>query len=516
MSEQAEVLRFRTQPEEAVPLVLPPITSGAHPHNGRPEYRQEFKCRDGETRTIGGQVLLIEAAMQFEICVVPLGRRCGKTTGCAFLLMEEGAHCDEFYFAAYVAQAHPQAEEMYEQLLSEWTEAGLVVRKKNKGQDRWIQLRPFGRNQGMRVWFWSGEEGAHDNARGKGLHRLIIDEAGYVPIEAWTESFGPMLVDRQGKAVIMGTPNPEGVGFAWFRDEFLEGIDAEDSPRDPDYCSLNFPTEANPTNDVATVARWRARVRKRKGAAAEKSEYDALFMEDIGGVFENLNACFVLEPKYQDLIGHGDLWIFKEASRTTSYCMSIDWGEHDDRTAVGIFDQKTRDQVAAAYFERDNYDSQLECVDELYKRYFRPRIIADERDAGKRLCQELRNKYRTPVIGVKFSSGGDFDKGEWVTRCREFFMEARWRLMKIHGQREEVRLYSKKKLPSKGYRYEAPSGKHDDWVSMLIQVCFFLEQDYQGPAEDDEDPDPFSREWFLRMQKLQRQARGEAGYEALR
>ncbi|MGB0686127.1 MAG: hypothetical protein ACPGQD_08135, partial [Planctomycetota bacterium] len=234
-------------------LILPPITSGAKPHTGTEEYP-------------GGQVEVIEACLHFDVVVLCVGRRAGKTTCAAFLLMEEGARTEGVYFAAYVAQGHPQAEEMFEVLKQEWEMAGLLIRSKNKGQDRWCELRPFGRNAGMKVWFWSGEKGAHKQCLGKGLHRLIIDEAGVIPVEAWSQTFSPMLVDRPGRALIIGTARPDGIGFAWFHDEWIAGqrtLDGKPNKAyDDGYRSYSWPSESNPKLGREWIRKGRARARR--------------------------------------------------------------------------------------------------------------------------------------------------------------------------------------------------------------------------------------------------------------
>ena len=259
---------------------------GGYPHSGTPDYP-------------GGQVAWLRACLAFKTVTIVVGRRAGKTSLDGFVVYEEGGHATGQYTVGYVAQGHPQATEYYELFLADWSAANMVVRKKNHGQDRYVMLRPFGLNDGVKVWFWSGEEGAHDQARGKGLDRLIIDEPGFVP-ESALSTFFPMLMDRSGKALIHGTARPDGIGFGWFRREYYMGIDRPGSPRDRDRMSFSAPSECNPyirrDSIMSDRRRFRSQLAPEVKTLDEMSEFDGVFVEDVGGVFSNLDQVFCLQP----------------------------------------------------------------------------------------------------------------------------------------------------------------------------------------------------------------------------
>jgi len=56
----------------------------------------------------------------------------------------------------------------------------------------------------------------YDSLRGVGLDFVCLDEAADIDKEAWYEVLRPALSDKQGRALILGTPK----GFNWFKDVF--------------------------------------------------------------------------------------------------------------------------------------------------------------------------------------------------------------------------------------------------------------------------------------------------------
>jgi hypothetical protein len=73
----------------------------------------------------------------------------------------------------------------------------------------------------------------YDNLRGEGLDFVVMDEVADMHPEAWTEVIRPMLSDRLGKALFIGTP--KGMGF--FYDLWQE------ARLKPDWAAFQFTTE---------------------------------------------------------------------------------------------------------------------------------------------------------------------------------------------------------------------------------------------------------------------------------
>lgn len=102
------------------------------------------------------------------------------------------------------------------------------------------------------------------------LDFLLVDEAGRVADEAWDGALSQRLVERNGRAFIVGTPRGEG---SWFHRLFELGRNGT-----PDVASWTGPTVDNPGIDPALVERERERL----SAAEFASEYLGLFVGPLG------------------------------------------------------------------------------------------------------------------------------------------------------------------------------------------------------------------------------------------
>jgi hypothetical protein len=60
---------------------------------------------------------------------------------------------------------------------------------------------------------------SYDSIRGEGFHFVYLDEAAYIPAEAWTEVLRQTIATTEGKARFISTPNGKS---NWFYDLFLD------------------------------------------------------------------------------------------------------------------------------------------------------------------------------------------------------------------------------------------------------------------------------------------------------
>lgn len=414
-----------------------------------------------------GQVTWMKAAYLFKTVVLATGRQASKTTFCKFLLVDEMAHFDRgFYRAAYMAQSHPRAEKMFEEMLDALDRAHVVKRSKNKGQDRWIEVLRINDNNGAMLHFWSGEAEAHEGAQGESLHRGILDEASLVPEEAFTVTMRPMFNATKGQAVVIGSPIPGGIGFDWFERTWNLG-DLENPDRDERFLSFNVPSEANPFADVADIALGRASCRSHD---EQLCLYDGKFAKDMGAVFSNLKACFVLQAVEES----PGIWVHRRPATDENTVAGLDLGKHQDATVLSIFSRKTHEQLAVCRIQKTDYHAQLPTIDRLVREFNNPVLYADARDGGGMLIESLKRLYSDRAIPVKWTMGGTWDKATAVVRGQDLFQRAAWKLIDVKWQKEEFRLFSKKALPAGGWKYEAPSNTHDDGVTAALYAAYAL------------------------------------------
>lgn len=432
------------------------ITFQQRPHDG---------CRGWP-----GQQTWIHACLSYFVVVLAMGRRIGKTMTIPFLVMEEASRSTRFYQACYMAQGHPQAKDMFRLCLAMWEGANLVKNSHaDEGQDRWIELIPFGSNKGFKMWFVSGEPLAHPGFHGKGLDRAILDEASLCPREAWTSTLLPMLA-ADGKALLLGSPFPEGMGFDWFEQEFLKGV-PDGEQRDRNYISFCAPTECNPFLRVEQI-----RV-LRNTAAAHSEElclYDGRFARDSGAVFKNLKDVFCLN----DFDDRGGIWRLRLPSGALDkmrLVAGLDFGAKKDYSVLSIFTLEDHPRQVLLARTQGDMQGQLRTYDALLGEFGHPLLYVEGR--SEMAADMLAQRYGEGCRKVTWSSGGPWDKEKSVMRGMDFFEQKAWSMLNVPWQYDEFRLFSRtprsKKNPhSTGFYYDAPSGSHDDSVAATLYATY--------------------------------------------
>lgn len=476
-----------------------PKKKSAAPPRGKPPSAVQFSHQPyPSTRGYPGQVDWINAALRHKVVVIAVGRQAGKTSFLKFLAMQEASRHHGFYNCAYTAQGHAQASEMYEQVLADFEPSGLIKKARDKGQDRWAEFIPFGANTGMKWYFWSFDPDAHVGAQGKSLHRGMFDEAGLCPEEAWSVTMRPMFNATQGKAVVIGSPVPGGIGFAWFEKIWELGNPA--NPRKhPDYLSFNAPSECNPFATLEDIKLGRLSCRSRSD---ELCLYDGQFAKDTGAVFTNLAAVFALNAVEE----RPGCWVYRRPREGERCCAGLDFGKHADATVLSIFSLDTAEQLALVTLREMPYAEQFERVVPLLDEFACRPIYADGRDGGAMLTEFLRARYGEGCVVVKWTQGGKWDKASAVVRGQDLCQSAGWKLIDCEFQREEFRLFSKEPMGehSSGWRYSAPPGKHDDAVTAALYAAYGLPLVRKAAPQLVTGPKPHTAEWYEWVRDSQR------------
>jgi hypothetical protein len=139
--------------------------------------------------------------------------------------------------------------------------------------------------------------------RGTSLDYLLLDEAGRVQDAAWEGALSQRLVERNGRALIVGTPRGEG---SWFHRLFQLGRGA-----DPDVAAWSAPTTANPSIDPALVERERERL----SIADFASEYLGKFTGPQGPICETCGAPWEVPLVYAILLEGQELGACADCGR---------------------------------------------------------------------------------------------------------------------------------------------------------------------------------------------------------
>lgn len=476
------------------------LTLDALPHNGTRDTMQ--RCADGVLR--GGQILLIWLCLHFPRVIAPIGRRGGKSSGCIFLVLEEAGTIDGMYYVGYITIDHAKAKETMERFIEGFggdpkDNPGSLITKIHRSaqQDRYIELGPLElegyehvRNEGTRMYFFSGRYPHYAAIQGfmHPFHRFIGDESSYVRGGCYAKVVMPMLIDSDGKLLLTGAVDNEGMGYASYESYAKRG--SSEAEEWLEWHLLNLPTECNPTLAVGAAAKMRLEC---DDPETEMMQMDGQFPENFSSVFGQLDRVFRLTP--QSSTPH---WVLKCAAdaeleypiqasafedfvKGVPYLITSDWARKKDFTAMGVYRLDTCRQVLILRMFGEDYDRQLSFVRELRAHFgLEASIRCDSTGVGEGMLDLLQKKWGEPAIGVNFSG-----KERLVRMAQTLFRARQIQLINVAWQREEFRLYVGERSERTGrISFHGPDGVHDDCVDQLLCGVDMLVNKWE-PQDDD-------------------------------
>ena len=232
--------------------------------------------------------------------VVAAGRRFGKTKMSRGISIERG-FAEPGAYIWYVAPSHGDAYELgFEAMLESIPDA--LVADKMRSVPPSITL-----TNGTKYSFRS----ADGKLRGRGLDMIVVDEGGEIPNRAWKEDLRPSLSDTGGDAIFIGTPK----GRNWFFESFQRGND----DTFPEWASFQFSTYDNPHIPDSEVEAARAELPER----VFKQEYLAIFLEDEGAVFGNVDERNTRPYAIDDVTGQPPYSIGVDLARADNYTVAV-------------------------------------------------------------------------------------------------------------------------------------------------------------------------------------------------
>lgn len=273
--------------------------------------------------------------------------------------------------------------------------------------------------------------------RGEGLDYAVLDECAFMAEAAWAESLRPALSDRQGAALFISTPK----GRNWFWRLWQRGQDESEE----DWASWQRPSRENPYLAASEIEAARGDLPER----VFQQEYEALFLDDAGGVFRRVMEAATLQPQ-------GSL-----AGR--QYVMGVDWGKSNDFTVLTVLDAVSGDMVAMDRFNRIDYAVQRGRLAALAERY-RPTVILAESNAMGEPIVEALQREGLPVRGFQTTNA---TKAQIVEGLALAFEQGAIRVLNDPVLVGELQAYEMGRTPSGLVRYSAPEGMHDDTVMSL-------------------------------------------------
>ena len=221
--------------------------------------------------------------------------------------------------------------------------------------------------------------------RGLWAHRIIIDEAGYVPDAVITDVLLPMLTDVGGELTLASSPAGRRNVFyqLWARGEARGGDGLT-------IASFQCPSRDNPHLDAAFLTAMREELGEHTYAA----EYEAQFVDDFGAVFreEDITAALADDPRVT--WEEGNLKSAPQPGRL--YSVGVDWGRKLDFTVVCVLDATERPArlVGLHRWQGGSWELLAARTAEVASAYAPVQILADGNSIGDPMAESLQQVLR--------------------------------------------------------------------------------------------------------------------------
>lgn len=321
----------------------------------------------------------------------------------------------------------------YKMLKAAWRDAirllGPVIVEKN------VQEHRLGLLGGGSLDFWSLDK--PDSARGRKYRRIVVDEAAMIRHleEAWLEVIRPTLADYEGDAWFLSSP--KGLNY------FKTLCDFGQDPLQTEWMSWQMPTHTNPYIKRSEIESLKRSMTER----AFTQEILAAFLADGTGVFRRVLEAATAIWQDEPIAGH-------------QYVFGADWGRSNDYTVIAVKDVTEQSIVHLDRFTETGYDLQVGRLKALYDRFQPYCILAEQNSIGGPLIERLQSLDLpvTPFVTTNSS------KNIVIEDLALAFEQSSLTIPNDSVLTSELLAYDMERLPSGLYRYNAPSGQHDDTV----------------------------------------------------
>lgn len=329
----------------------------------------------------------------------------------------------------YLAPYYNQAKMIAWKMLLDKVPEGMIV-KKNEVELS-IQLE-----NGSEICLKGADN--ENSLRGVGLHFVVLDEFAFMKPNVWSEIIRPMLTDKGGRALFIGTPR----GKNQFYQFYVKGQNKEDG-----FESWRFRTIDNTA--VENISRDVEEARATLPENTFKQEYDAEFLENEGSIFKGIGRCIageLEEPRYEH-----------------SYVLGVDLAKYADFTVLTMIDLSTKQVIAWQRINEVSWALQKQKIVALVRKYNNAMAVIDSTGVGDPIEEDLKN-LGINVQGFKFTSQS---KQELIEGLQVAIESRLVTFPRIPQLIQELELFEYTLTPSGNYKMGAPSGFHDDCVISL-------------------------------------------------
>lgn len=225
--------------------------------------------------------------------------------------------------------------------------------------------------------------------RGLWAHRIIADEAAYIPDAVLNEVLMPMLLDKGGDYTLASSPS--GKRSAYYR-LFAKATSGAVDAAGITYAAHQFPTVGNPHLDLAFLLSQREEM----GETMFSQEYEAQFLDVGGAVFreDDIDAAIQTDSRVTLETGTGHLLSEPEEGRR--YAVGVDWGRKLDFTVITVLDitDCPARVVGLWRWQGMGWEAQIENVAQIVARFDPWSVLGDGSGIGDPLAERLRLAIR--------------------------------------------------------------------------------------------------------------------------
>ncbi len=299
--------------------------------------------------------------------VMALGRRWGKTTLVSEVGAETGMNGRRFLYAT------PTAEQLgaFWSNITDWLAEPIRLKYVRKNETEHTLEWPHGGHVRAKT--------AHnaDTLRGDYCDVLALDEFPYMDADAWDKVGSPMLLDNDGDAWFIGTPNRKNHFYAHYVRALGDGVRWQ---------AWNGPSMENPHLSKAALDEIAGDLTE----DAYRQEILAEFLDNEGAVFRNIAACMGAPAKAR-VKDH-------EAHRLV---IGADWGKLGDFTALSVVCSDCRQELARERFNRIDYEFQRKRLITLALLWGVDAIIPESNSMGEPIIDGLRADDALVALGIR-------------------------------------------------------------------------------------------------------------------
>ena len=367
----------------------------------------------------------IESSAKRKIIVA--GRRGGKTTGVSMLAAMRAMEGKRVLEAAPVADQTNAFWDAIKGYFAEPITHGIIYKKET---ERLLEFPNGGR---IRC------KTAHDadTLRGDYADLLILDEYSYMEPDAWELVGMPMLLDNNGDAVFIFTPNRRNHAFLMYNKALADSSGM--------WRAWHFTSHDNPYLSRAALAELSADMTE----SAYRQEVMAEFLEGEGAVFRNIYACMHADDTTPDAhSGH-------------RIVAGVDWAKQSDYTAISIGCSECHTELARDRFNKIDYHFQRDRLKVLCDKWNVSQIMVELNSIGEPNFEELQ-RSGLQVVGFQTTAQ---TKPQLIENLALVLEKEEWQFQNDPIWTSELEAYERKVSANTGRsQYSAPEGMHDDTV----------------------------------------------------